>query len=310
MIAPRATRVFGFMFLAIAVGYTLLRVSAVPARGLPYFAELEFQVVAHRGGAAEGPENTLHRFLRALADGANVIEMDVRSTADGEFVVIHDATLERTTDGSGSIAGTSLAELQRLDAAYHWSPDGGRSYPLRGAGIRVPTLAEVFTELPAVHLNIELKGMEAEHTEALCTLIRAHHGPDRVMVASFDDDVVLSFRDACPEVATSATYAEARFFYVLYRLHLTELYSPSAEALQVPRLFHGEPLVTERLVAAAHARNLRIIVWTVDDPRQMRELIATGVDGIITDRPRWLSALVSPPVRGELMFKTQRDQRP
>src|SRR5829696_5003203 len=113
--------------------------------------------IAHRGGAGLWPENTLYAFERAAALGVDVIETDVRATADGELVVIHDEGVERTTDGMDRVGSLTLAELKRLDAAYRFSPDGGRSFPLRGSGVSVPTLREVFAALPHMRFNIEPK---------------------------------------------------------------------------------------------------------------------------------------------------------
>jgi len=98
------------------------------------------QVIAHRGGAGLRPENTLAAFQHAAQLGADVLEMDLRVAADGAIVVMHDATVERTTDGAGAVASLKLAELKRLDAGYRWSPDGGATFPYRGRGVRVPAL--------------------------------------------------------------------------------------------------------------------------------------------------------------------------
>ncbi|NNL64689.1 MAG: glycerophosphodiester phosphodiesterase, partial [Myxococcales bacterium] len=152
------------MLFSVAL-LALVRVAATrgaPAvRAHPFFAGSAgaLQVVAHRGGMAEGPENTIEAFRRALASGADVIEMDVRASADGELVVIHDASVDRTTDGSGRVDAMPLSALRSLDAAYRFSPDGAAT-PLRGRGVRIPTLAEVLEALPSARVLAEMKSAE------------------------------------------------------------------------------------------------------------------------------------------------------
>ncbi len=271
--------------LALAAAYALLRLQARPADDLPFFAPAEFLVMAHRGGRSLGPENTVHTFRLAAELGVDVLEMDLRVTADNRLVVFHDATLERTTDGEGRVDRHRLTELQRLDAAFHWSPDGGATFPLRGKGIRIPTLTEVFDNFPEMSMNLEIKDLRPSVPDALCGLIRSHGMAPRVVVACFDTGILEDFRALCPQVATSAGAWEARWFYLLQRLHLQAIHSPAAHALQVPETLGGLEVVNRRFVAAAHRRNLRVHVWTVNDASAMQRLLRLGVDGIITDDP-------------------------
>lgn len=114
--------------------------------------------IAHRGGAGLSPENTIYAFSRAVNTfGADVIEMDVWSSRDGHLVVFHDRIVDRTTNGSGKITSMPLSEIKRLDAAFNFTTDGGLTYPMRGRGITVPTLREVFEALPGVRMNIEIQ---------------------------------------------------------------------------------------------------------------------------------------------------------
>ena len=242
-------------------------------------------VIAHRGGRALRPENTLAAFEHAAALGVDVLEMDVRATADGQIVVLHDATVDRTTDGRGPVAALKLEALQGLDAGYRWTGDGGRTFAYRGQGIRVPTLAEVFARFPGRRMNIELKPAEPAFAVSVCRLVREHGRQDLVLVASMQDDALAAFREACPEVATSMGPAEGRWFYVAHFVHLARAISPRAAALQAPYLLGGREAITGSLVEAAHARNVRLHAWTVNDEPVMQRLIALGVDGIITDRP-------------------------
>jgi glycerophosphoryl diester phosphodiesterase len=241
------------------------------------------------------PENTLTAFARAVAIGADVLEMDIRATADGAIVVIHDATVDRTTDGGGRVDSLMLGELRKLDAGHSWSNDGGRTHPFRGKGIRVPTLEEVFRQFPDQRMNIEMKRVEPVLAQPLCMLIRRTGMTQRVLIASMDVDTIEAFRRACPEVATSMSRREALVFFGLQRARLDAVYSPPVQALQVPYWF-GESIVpTPEFIDAARRRNFRVHVWTINDDKRMRELIQIGVDGIVTDRPDRLLELLRRP---------------
>jgi len=262
-----------------------------PQPGHPFFRDEKpgVQVIAHRGGAGLRPENTLAAFLHAAQLGADVLEMDVRLTADAAIVVIHDATVDRTTDGSGAVAGLTLERLRALDAGYRWSADGGKTFPYRGRGLRVPALEEVFERVPAARMVVEMKQFAPPSAAALCALIRRAGMQRKVLVASFANDALRAFRDACPEVATSMSAFEARLFVML-----RGFYAPAAVALQVPDRMRETVLVTPELLATARGRNLKLHAWTVNDDARLRELVRLGVDGIMTDRPDLLLAISRP----------------
>ncbi|KPK07382.1 MAG: hypothetical protein AMJ64_06720 [Betaproteobacteria bacterium SG8_39] len=250
------------------------------------------QVIAHRGGSRLRPENTLLAFEHAVGLGADMLEMDARATADGVLVALHDATVDRTTDGQGPVNGLTLSALQTLDAGYRWSADAGRSTPFRGRGVRVPTLAEVFARFPRTRMVIEIKPPDAALAAALCALIRRAGMTRHVLVASMHDGVLDAFRETCPEVGTSMGPGEARLFYFASLVYLGGAISPTAQALQMPYGFGERVLATAQLAAAARARNLKLHVWTVNDEDRMRRLLAIGVDGIMTDRPDLLLRLL------------------
>ena len=266
-----------------------------PARAHPFFtggsAAARPLVIAHRGGAGLWPENTLYAFERAAEMGADVLELDVRSSADGELVVFHDSTIERTTDGAGRVAAKTVAELKRLDAGYHWTRDGGKSFPFRGRGLGVPTLREVFECLPTARFNIEPKDEAPGTVVRLCRLLRERGMNERVVVGSFRQAVIDEFRRACPEVATAAGPAEAGKFLALYQAGLAASFSPAMQALQIPEYAGGVRVVTPEFVAAARGRNLQVHAWTINDEAVMRRLIEAGVDGIMTDYPDRLLAV-------------------
>lgn len=245
-------------------------------------------VIAHRGGAGIAPENTLPAFEKARALGVDVIEIDVRAASDGALVVIHDAALERTTDGNGRVNEKPLAELKKLDAAFRWSPDGGKTYPFRGSGIVVPTLEEVFSAFPEMKFNIEPKQAPPSIIKPLCRMIRNYKMADKIVVGSFQQAVLDEFRLECPEVATSASPFEVSKFLGMYKTGLNQSYSPPMQALQVPEYIG----VTKEFVEAAHERNLKVHVWTVNETANMQKLLEMGVDGIMTDYPEKLLALL------------------
>ena len=242
-------------------------------------------VIAHRGGAGLRPENTLAAFSHAAALGADVLEMDVQAARDGAIVCIHDTTVDRTTNGGGRVDALSLQELRELDAGYSWSDDGGRTHPFRGQGIRIPALEQILAAFPEKRMIIEMKNPTPSLAPALCSLLRRAGFPQRHLVASMDEQAVAAFREACPEIATAMTRGEGRKLYYLHLAHLERLYSPPVRALLIPDEVRGETLPTRRLLEAARRRNLSAHVWTINTEDRMRELLLSGADGIITDRP-------------------------
>ena len=248
---------------------------------------------AHRGASALAPENTLEAFRLAVEAGAGGLELDVHTTRDGAVVVIHDATVERTTDGSGAVAGMTLDDVRRLDAGYSFSSDGGRTFPYRGQGVRIPTLAEVFEEFPHTCVNADIKEAQPGAEEAVLGVVRDAGAEGRTLVASTDHAVLRRFREVSEgRVPTGASRREIAVFYALSRLHLEALASPAYEALQVPVEHRGIKLVTPRFVRAAHSRGARVDVWTINDAAQMCRLLDLGVDVIMTDRPEVAESLL------------------
>lgn len=261
----------------------------------PYFQTHGIACFAHRGGAAQRPENTLESFRHGLAAGCMWIETDVHMTRDGQIVTFHDHDLRRTTNGRGPIAALTLAELRRLDAGYWFSPPGAprEAFPFRGRGITVPTLAEVVELDPNVRVNLEIKQARPSMVAALWRFIEERQLHDRVLVAGEDVAVVREFRNlARGTVATSASKHEVFQFWLAARLGLSDRVAIEYDALQVPIGFRGLEVVTPAFVAAAHRRGLQVHVWTIDAVAQMRWLIEVGVDGIMTDEPARLIEVV------------------
>ncbi len=247
--------------------------------------------IAHRGGAGLSPENTIYAFSRAVNNfGADVLEMDVWSSCDGHLVVFHDKTVARTTDGRGEITRMPLAEIKKLDAAFRFTSDGGVTYPLRGRGITIPTLREVFEVFSSIRMNIEIKQYEASVVRKLYHLIVEYGLDNSVLVAAKNNPARKKFASINKAgIATSASVCQGIIFTVLGEIGLSCLYDPGVDAYQLPPTIHGLRVITPKLVKAAHKQNKSIHAWTVNNVNEMKRLIEMGVDGIITDYPDRLS---------------------
>jgi glycerophosphoryl diester phosphodiesterase len=259
---------------------------------------------AHQGGSFEAPSSTLAAIALALEVGASAIELDVHATKDRHLVVCHDATIDRTTNGEGTIAEMTLHELSQLDNAYWWI-DGdvvtpGRpseEYLLRGRAPKdrryaIATLEEVATTFPGVLLNLDIKGaspLVEPYEELLAQELRRLDLSDRVIVASFHDDAIQAFRRFAPGVATSAATNETAAFYFS---HLQDPVVPPVVAFQVPPRYGDIDVVTESFLEAAHMAGIAVHVWTVNEEVEMARLIDLGVDGLVSDRPSVLAALL------------------
>ncbi len=248
----------------------------------------------HRGASGEAPENTLVAFERALAQGAEIVETDVHVTRDGEVVIAHDDDVSRTTDGTGRIADLRLRELAALDAGYHFSPDGGRSHPYRGRGVRIPALREVFRRLPGTRFNIEVKAHDARLIEGVVGLIEAHERAHLTLLAAAEEATLAAVRaELARRGVPAAVGASVADVLAFVRAALGEGAAPKEPmALQIPPSFAGEPLVTPALVEFAHRHDVQVHVWTINEEEEMRRLLALGVDGIMSDFPGRLRAVV------------------
>ncbi len=249
---------------------------------------------AHRGDSARAPENTLEAFRMAVEVGAGGLELDVHLTRDGHVVVIHDATVDRTTSGSGAVEAATLRELKGLDAGHGFSPDGGMTYPYRGLGLEIPTLAEVLEEFPGVSINIDIKDLRAGCEGAVIEVLRSAGAEGRALVVSERHAAVRRVRKVSGgSVATGASRREIAVFYLLSAFRLEGVLKPGYEALQVPVTYGRLALVTRRFVRAAHARGVRVDAWTINDTAEMRRLLDLGVDVVMTDRPEALAGVLA-----------------
>ena len=242
-------------------------------------------VVGHRGAAARFPENTFAAFDYAVGLGVDAIEFDIRITADGVVVVIHDPTLDRTTGSSGHVAQLSAAQLARADAGARFSPDGGRSYPLAGTGVGVPTLEGLIERYPGIPLLIEIKVAEAA-AETL-RLFRRHGCEDRILIDSMDVNALRLFRGT--GVSIGAARRDVLSLYWRSAVGLVPSSLPY-RALCIPE-HYGINVPVGRLTRAAASCRVPTHVWTVNDPADARRLWSDGVVGMVSDDPAAMLAL-------------------
>ncbi len=262
---------------ATLLGILLARRSGTSERAAVYrfFAEIPPVLnIAHRGASAAAPEHSLDAYRLAVAQGAHMLELDLRMTRDRVLVVVHDADLARLTGASVKVAESSLAELRTL------------------AGARAPLpLSEVVAAFPGMRWNFELKENDPEAARALFAVISEHDLWDRAIVASFRDAVIRSFRELSKErVATAATGVEAFRFYVCYRTGIP--CRVRYAVLQLPFKSRFD-LTDPDFIRHAHGLGLAVHYWTVDDEATMKRLLDAGADGIMTNQPERLARILS-----------------
>ena len=291
------------LFLALVL-YGAFALTSHPIEPHPYFETGDVLVIAHRGGKGLAPENTLTAFAHAAALGADVLEMDLRQSSNGALIVLHDRRVDRTTNGQGAADSLSLAQLKQLDAGYHFSPDG-QTFPWRGQGVAIPTLAEVFTAFPNMRFLIEIKDDSAALVRDFCGAIRRFELSERVIAASFHSRPLEHLRQVCPEVATSASSSAGMSFTFLHWLRLDAAYHPVSQAFQFPVRLGKIDLIDQRFIARAHAHNVQVHIWTINDLDAMQHYVALGVDGLITDYPDRLLRILNRQSTEEAPWATQ-----
>lgn len=234
-------------------------------------------IIAHRGASAHAPENTLAAFERAVELGADAVELDVMLSRDGQIVVIHDDTVDRTTDGHGRVADLSYEALRQLDA--------GGKFGAQFAGERIPLLSQVFEAVGRrVLINIELKGVQIFGSgleQAVIELVRRHDLMERVILSSFNPITLIKVKAGEPRLACGLLYSPDEPFFL----------SHAWLAPLIPGLNARHPrydLVTPEMVKTSHARRQCVNVWTVNEAASARQLAATGVDGLIGNDPKLL----------------------
>ena len=243
--------------------------------------------IAHRGGKALRPAHTLVAYHNALAVGADMIEVDLHASSDGVIVSIHDATVDDTTDGSGKVKDMTWAQLAQLDAGYRFTTDGGATFPWRGKGLRIARLDEVLEEFPTAWISAEIKQVLPDITDPVMNLFEQHKAIGRTIFSSFSDTTLAAMRAHDPDALTALGTSE-------FALFVTQ--EPQEHAgYKAPAAFVQPPdnLVDAALVQRAHAAGMKVQPWTVNSEARMRELLEMGIDGLFTDNPQLLAALVT-----------------
>ncbi|BAH38961.1 glycerophosphoryl diester phosphodiesterase family protein [Gemmatimonas aurantiaca T-27] len=237
-------------------------------------------MIGHRGNRAHAPENTIPSLLEAVALGVDAVEFDLHVTRDGVLVLMHDTTLDRTTDASGPVAARTLAELRAVDAGARFTRDGS-SFPWRGRGAGIPTFDEVVDALPrTLPLIIEIKTPDA--TPLLREAIARHGLAPRIIVAGFDA--------ACTRPLHGAGFAMGActpdmVSILLPSLLRRPLAAPAFQAMCIPPIYHGIPVPIASLARSMKPHGVVTHIWTVNDPAYALKLWRHGVNGIISDDP-------------------------
>lgn len=237
-------------------------------------------VIGHRGDSAHFPENTIPSFDRAVELGADAIEFDLRVSRDGKIVVIHDPTVDRTTNGTGAVDSFTLAELKSLDAGARFSPDGGKTFPFRGQGLTIPTFDEMLARFTSIPLLIEVKIPQAGRLAPEVLNRRDANG--RVVLDSTDAAALEPFRGLPLIRGASLRDIVAILPRTLLGLPLGQV---DYRAFCVPLWYHGIPVPVRRLAETGHRAGFPTHVWTVNDARVAGQLWGWGINGIISDDP-------------------------
>jgi glycerophosphoryl diester phosphodiesterase len=254
--------------------------------------------IAHGGGLLIRPAHTLLAYDQALEDGADMLELDIHETSDGVLVVMHDSTVDRTTSCTGAIKEMTFADLRECDAGYHFTKDGGETYPYRGMGLVVPSLEEVLERYPDTPVNVEIKQEEPSIVDNLVGLVRKHQFEDKMVGASFSDEVMAELRAAEPKIATSLGEGEALEFWTNSWGEIDPEYVPAGEFLQLPVQYElggsTVDVLHDGFVPRVRELDMYVHIWTVNDEEEMRYLIEVqGVHGIMTDDPPLLTKVIN-----------------
>lgn len=296
----KKTVLLSLKMIVAAIVIFLLVINLFPVKQIKeksFFNHNRPLVIAHQGGELLAPSNTMASFENAANMGVDVLETDIHITKDGHLVTIHDPSVNRTTNGKGDVADLTLAELQALDAGYHFKDLDG-NYSFRGKGVYIPTVEEMFQTFDDMKIEIEIKDDNPperieEIASKLWDLIGKYQMEEKVIIGSFDQKILQTFEKyAKGRVAVTAGKQEVKSFVVFHKFFLRNLYVPKVDAFQIPVEDSGFDLTDQRLIDGAHRLGMEIHYWTIDDPKAMEKLIDAGADGILTNRPDLLLNLL------------------
>lgn len=245
-------------------------------------------VVAHRGGLGLFPENTMLAFQHSSDLGVDMFELDINLTKDGVLVVHHDLTIDRTSDGKGKLIDYTFEELQQFNFGKKFENENG-NFPYKNIKVEISTFESVFNAFPNIRMIVELKNMDEDGKRAadeLWRIIENGNFKDKILVASFNDDILDYFKMISNDsVFIIGAVVQTRNFILSNLLRMKGIYVQNAEALSLPMKSLGFNLVKKRYIKSAHRREMVVFYWTINNKADMKLLIESGVDGVITDRP-------------------------
>ena len=297
--ASRRTSTYGALVLVIlaaviATGCRATRPSAsvASASSTNPFRTGRTLVIPHNGGDGDYPADTLVALENSMAAGGEVVDIDVSLTADGQLVAFHDATVDAITGGHGEVANMTFGELEQLDAGWGFAAADG-SHPFRGKGVRVPLVRDLLDRFPNAFVSLDLKDLGTDIVRPVCKLLHQTGRLAKTFVGSDGDAQIIEMRRQCPDVHTTYNMVDVR---------ATRAAETANDATFIPPAFvdqppyrignSGTPIVTPASVAFAHAHNLAIMTWVIDDEPTMKLLVNMGVDGIYTRKPALLAKVV------------------
>ena len=283
--------------LAVAAGVcgtmpTALASETEPAVGESFFAK-PMLLGAHRGGERLWPESTMVAFKSAAERWPDILlEGDAQVSADGHLVLLHDDTVDRTTDGAGRAEDMTLAQMRALDAGYRFTRDGGNTFPYRGKGLTIATLGEVLEALPDSRFLIELKNQPGV-AEAAVDVLRKAKAFDRVALASFNAALIQKARELEPSLIACFDFINGMSLLKNLRDGPWDTYRPDARILAVDRRLMARFKLTAEEIAALRDKGIGVLIHTINSADQMRRYIDMGMACVLTDRPDLLADVIA-----------------
>jgi len=257
----------------------------------PFFSKRSPYIFAHRGGLKLAPEHTMAAFNKSHKLGIDGFEIDIRLTKDNEIVVLHDALVDRVSNGSGKVCDHTLEELKQLDFGYRFKDINGE-YPYRGhEDAKVVTLNELLDAFPDLLINIDIKDSKQSTPGKLAPvllyrLIHSKQAFERVCVTSFEDEQTLRFNAfAHDRVAVGAGQNEVARAYYAFNSGMKHMYQPNVDTFQIPTHYRGIPLNNEKFIQFLQSLNIAVGYWVINSIDEMDALLKKGVHTIVTDRP-------------------------
>lgn len=247
-------------------------------------------VLAHRGGLHLAPEHTMLAFNKAFHLGVDGFEIDIRLTKDEEIIAFHDETVDRTTDGYGFVKDFTLNQLKQLNAGFHFTDLDGNT-PYKEQKVEIVSLRELLEQFPNIYVNIDIKDSPDTYEGSLMPsklwrLIEELNAENRVVVTSFFSEQVDRFNlYAQNRVALGAGETDVRKAFAAFTSQLGHLYNPKVDVFQIPTKSGVVSLDSPKFIAFLAKLNIPVHYWTINDEETMKQLIAKGAKGIITDRP-------------------------